>query len=583
MNSHFSVYDIEGDESVKRAEVSKRYNNEEAESLLKYTVMPIKSSGDYLVEKKPVELEIPIEEVKDKFSVIPKSKSYVSEIKPKVKYELFNELPNDFTPTKSPQPMEDDKFEGLIGEPSKIDEDLKITDKPLVQEMYLGLEPQFSEDKFNAVTKDEPDKELLDNYRVKVDQVMMKPLVRVRTGLDLSESVEIAEGNNGPILSFEDDKQSPKANGIPPKLELNNKDELWRLPMSQWPKPKFSNNKDANLLSLEGYKRNTSKKNESLRKLSIKKASETSSDSKGTLYNFYARNINKDGPIYKFVAGHSTKPRDDEEGEDACFAFERGLGVADGISGWSTYGINSSVFSQRLMEECEDEIRRVINFKKGELLEIKRHRIPKVASYVGLDFQANTIYETEYSEEEGSEPEATSNLSKRNKRIFETLIIPLQVLTAGYNKALDIGSSTATIAVLNYNEVEAVNLGDSGFMHFAYKNHQYYIRNVSKEQQHEFNVPYQLSRLPSVEYLMKMESEGRLREAKQLRRLLDNGKICKDDPEVADQYTYEVNEGDIFILGTDGLFDNIFSYEAKNIVNNCMFNVSKITSRIAKV
>eukprot|EP00826_Nyctotherus_ovalis_P032840 TRINITY_DN2644_c0_g1_i12.p1 TRINITY_DN2644_c0_g1~~TRINITY_DN2644_c0_g1_i12.p1 ORF type:complete len:224 (-),score=63.12 TRINITY_DN2644_c0_g1_i12:296-967(-) len=212
-----------------------------------------------------------------------------------------------------------------------------------------------------------------------------------------------------------------------------------------------------------------------------------------------------------------------------------------------------------------------------------KHRIPKVASYVGLDFQANTIYEADCSSEEGSEPETHSDLSKRNKRIFETLVNPLQVLSTAYGKVTDIGSSTATVAVLNYNEVEAVNLGDSGFIHFSYKGRQYYIQNVSKEQQHEFNVPYQLSYLPSPDYLAEMESEGRTREAKQLKRLLENGKICKDEPTLADLYTYEVVDGDIFILGTDGLFDNIFSNEAKNIVNNCMFNVSKVTPRVAKV
>jgi len=571
--------------------VNKRRDAEEEESLLKYTVVPIKADGDYFVEKL-MERDIPIEETKDKPTIIPKNKPYVKEIKAKASYEFFDKPLHDFTKTKSPhhnpEPIEDNKFEALITESNKVngnlrEDELKTTPERATPEVYLELEPNFSEDKYTPVTKDESDKELLDNYREKTEQVMMRPLVRVVTGLDFSESIEVAEGNNGPILSFEDGKQSPKSNGIFSNFELNKEEELWRLPMSQWPKPKFSAKRDIDLLPLESSKQKTSKKTESLRKLSIKKASETSSDSKGTFYNFCTRNTNKDGPIYKFVAGCSTKPRDDEEGEDACFVFERGLGVADGVSGWSTYGINSSLFSQRLMEECKEEMRRVTNFKKGELLEIKKHRIPKVASYVGLDFQANTIYETEYCEEEGSEPEAASDLSTRNKRIFETLINPLQILTTAYNKVMDIGSSTATIAIVNYNEVEAVNLGDSGLIHFAYKDHQYHIQNVSKEQQHEFNIPYQLSKLPSAEYLIEMENEGRLREAKQLKRLLDNGKICKDEPEMADQYIYEVNEGDIFILGTDGLFDNIFSYEAKNIVNNCMFNVSKITSRVAKV
>lgn len=415
----------------------------------------------------------------------------------------------------------------------------------------------------------------------------VKPIARVKTELDLSESLEAAEGSNGPVLNFEGDKQTPKLNGNFSRAgrwesaEVKSKKiESWEQPILSWTEFKVSNK---NLAEASSPKQKANKKTESLRKRSMKKASETSSDSRGAFSSFNTRYLNKEGPIYKFVTGYAMKPRDDEEGEDAYFAFERGLGVADGVSGWSTYGINSSVFSQRLMEECEDEIRAITKFKKEDLLEIRRHWIPKVASYVGLDFQANTIYEAECSSEESSEPEAHSDLSKRDKRIFETPVSPLQALSAAYGKVTDIGSSTATVAVLNCNEVEAVNLGDSGFIHFSCKDRQYNIQNVSKEQQHEFNVPYQLSYLPSPDYLAKMESEGRTREARQLKHLLENGKICKDEAKSADIYTYEAVDGDIFILGTDGLFDNIFSNEAKNIVNTCMFNVSKITPRVAKV
>ena len=80
-----------------------------------------------------------------------------------------------------------------------------------------------------------------------------------------------------------------------------------------------------------------------------------------------------------------------------------------------------------------------------------------------------------------------------------------------------------------------------------------------------------------------MEHEGRLREAKQLKRMLDAKKMCSDSPESADDYNYDIVDGDIFVLGTDGVFDNIFSYEVKKLVNNCMSNVSRVTSRVAKV
>lgn len=571
LGSHFLVYDMESNENVREENKKVEDDSESEEKLLRFVV-----EGDY--EEKELKIETPIEEVKSGFVVGGFDDKELKLELPKQKGKNDSEVFNLTSAVLNTQVAEVEEVKFKSSE-----QNTNTIPKPSTPEVYLGLEPDYIVESFSPVEslkKKEPalDEEEANNINLET----MRPLVRVRTGLDLSESLKSAEGNNGPILSFEDEKQVPKLNGNSSYAEVDKKEELWRLPISQWPKPKFAVNKEVTA-EVNSLKLGATKKIESLRKQSMKKASETSSDSRGTIYNFCNRYTNREGPLYKFVVGYSSKPRDDEEGEDSYFLFERGLGVADGVSGWSTYGINSSVFSQRLMEECEEEIRRVTKFKKGELLEIKKHRIPKVASYVGLDFQANTIYEAECSGEEGSEPEANSDLYKRNKRIFETIISPLQILSTAYSKVMEIGSSTATIAVLNYNEVEAVNLGDSGFMHFSYKDRQYYIRNVSKEQQHEFNVPYQLARVPSAEYLIEMESEGRTREAKQLKRLLDNNKICEDNPDSADQYTYEVSEGDIFILGTDGLFDNIFSYEAKNIVNTCMFNVSKITSRVAKV
>ena len=37
--------------------------------------------------------------------------------------------------------------------------------------------------------------------------------------------------------------------------------------------------------------------------------------------------------------------------------------------------------------------------------------------------------------------------------------------------------------------------------------------------------------------------------------------LCQDMPEYADEYTYDLQEGDIIVSATDGVFDNLFSYE----------------------
>eukprot|EP00831_Metopus_contortus_P075792 TRINITY_DN6965_c0_g1_i4.p2 TRINITY_DN6965_c0_g1~~TRINITY_DN6965_c0_g1_i4.p2 ORF type:complete len:134 (-),score=30.54 TRINITY_DN6965_c0_g1_i4:95-496(-) len=58
--------------------------------------------------------------------------------------------------------------------------------------------------------------------------------------------------------------------------------------------------------------------------------------------------------------------------------------------------------------------------------------------------------------------------------------------------------------------------------------------------------------------------------------------MCKDPPDSADQYTIKVNVDDIVVLGTDGVFDNLFSYDILHIVNETMGVASRISQSTAK-
>lgn len=46
--------------------------------------------------------------------------------------------------------------------------------------------------------------------------------------------------------------------------------------------------------------------------------------------------------------------------EDAFFITEIGAGVSDGVGSWGNYGIDSSLFSNALMRECQKFIQRVV-------------------------------------------------------------------------------------------------------------------------------------------------------------------------------------------------------------------------------
>ncbi|XP_057755961.1 probable protein phosphatase 2C 55 [Arachis stenosperma] len=104
-----------------------------------------------------------------------------------------------------------------------------------------------------------------------------------------------------------------------------------------------------------------------------------------------------------------------------------------------------------------------------------------------------------------------------------------RVLDEAYLQTKANGSSTASIVTVDNDQVfHGINVGDSGFMIF--RNNKLLYRSMI--QQHRFNRPYQLG----------------------------NDKRS-DTPKSAQEYRLKVQDGDIVILGSDGLWDNVFVSE----------------------
>jgi len=97
-----------------------------------------------------------------------------------------------------------------------------------------------------------------------------------------------------------------------------------------------------------------------------------------------------------------------------------------------------------------------------------------------------------------------------------------------------IGSSTACIVVVHQNTLYSANLGDSGYL--LYRNGK--ILHKSQEQTHYFNAPFQLTLLPE-----EFDS--------------DVDGFIRDSPEKSDMQQIELEPGDVILLATDGVFDNI--------------------------
>ncbi|KAJ6502554.1 phosphatase 2C-like domain-containing protein [Mycena sanguinolenta] len=199
------------------------------------------------------------------------------------------------------------------------------------------------------------------------------------------------------------------------------------------------------------------------------------------------------------------------------------LGLSDGVGGWVDQGIDCSLFSQGLMYYAH---RHLENGWAGE---------PEIDPIIETASDSATL---------GAQ------------------VTPLEVLQLAYRDVLgdasiEAGSSTACLLTLNASSgmLRSANLGDSGFcivrassMFFA-----------SRPQTHFFNCPRQLAKFKSVK---------------------DKATSFNDLPDMAEEYSTRLKDGDIVIAYTDGLADNIFPAE---ILTICSLIMNKPDSETAKV
>ncbi|KAH9997285.1 protein serine/threonine phosphatase 2C [Russula vinacea] len=184
------------------------------------------------------------------------------------------------------------------------------------------------------------------------------------------------------------------------------------------------------------------------------------------------------------------------------------FGVADGVGGWATSGVDPSLFSQALMYHS--------------------HRYAKVG-WPG-------------------EPEVDATQDYEDREAVEGWeLYPRDCLKLAYQatlreRAVVAGSSTACLVNLNASSglLRAANLGDSGFMIIRSSA----VFHRQRAQTHFFNCPRQLAKIPSVAELSD---------------------AIMDLPDDADIYETKLRDGDLIIAYTDGLSDNVFNSEITSI------------------
>jgi len=201
------------------------------------------------------------------------------------------------------------------------------------------------------------------------------------------------------------------------------------------------------------------------------------------------------------------------------------FGVADGVGGWAEVGVDAGAYARMLMDCARDEAERAMTAAAEASAAAKRRRLGSATGSASGDAATTADANADAGGAEEDEEEEPARLSAQD------------ILERAFHRTDVQGSSTACVLVLNGATLAASNLGDSGFS--VVRGGQTAFQ--SPQQQHNFNFPYQLGSAESM----------------------------SDQPQAAMRFEMEVAPGDIVVVGSDGLWDNVFAEEAAAVVTRC--------------
>ncbi|CAE7291785.1 unnamed protein product, partial [Symbiodinium pilosum] len=197
-------------------------------------------------------------------------------------------------------------------------------------------------------------------------------------------------------------------------------------------------------------------------------------------------------------------------GEDSYFLGSHCLGVADGVGEWrSEWGIDAREFTDELMEGCK--------------------------SYL-----------------QNSEHRVNGPLSRHAQAAMHE----------GHSTTRSFGSSTALVAVLGRrNQLGVANLGDSGLCLLRREEVCQGMRMVFRTtaQQTGFNCPRQMGHIPGAQDYAALLARGKDRLVDCLKKQPTAQKW--DEAKDAQLNDVPVQHGDLVIVCSDGVFDNLWDKE----------------------
>lgn len=218
---------------------------------------------------------------------------------------------------------------------------------------------------------------------------------------------------------------------------------------------------------------------------------------------------------------------DRSTGEDSFFISptqgsisNRGIafGVADGVGGWSTMGVDPSAVSK------------------------------------GLCYYMRQIFCAHMLNQLSSSSSTPTNSLPSPKALLNAAFTELQNIEHAAKKSGSLsaiaGGSTACVGIASASTgtLHTANLGDSGYA--VYRGGK--IAYHSNAQVHAFNTPYQLSIVPDL--IKRLEAgDGSSNQKRE-----EEGERIMDTPKDADTASLQLKHGDVIVFATDGFWDNVF-------------------------
>ncbi|RMD39567.1 hypothetical protein DV735_g5563, partial [Chaetothyriales sp. CBS 134920] len=150
-----------------------------------------------------------------------------------------------------------------------------------------------------------------------------------------------------------------------------------------------------------------------------------------------------------------------------------------------------------------------------------------------------------------------SHMANISLNTSDSALGPQELLTRAYaavimDPQIKAGGSTACVGVADTDgRVRIANLGDSGYVHLRRGT----VHQLSDPQTHAFNTPYQLSLIPP--HILRQT-------------MIFGGPMLQDGPERADLSDHLLGHGDVLILASDGVWDNLDAQDVLKTVTKIM-------------